>query len=90
MDAFIARKEGKEILVARKDNLNIEQQRGDIQAITRHDERKRELKRQGYEITHIPASSPEVKKIKKVKRVEIMKGGMFWRRRNEPNENRVG
>lgn len=74
MDAFIARKDDREILVVLKDDMVIERPKDKIRARARWFERKRELFGQKYEITHISSEAPEVKKIKKVKRVEIMKG----------------
>jgi len=72
MDAFIARKDDREILVARKDSMVIEDLGAELQAIERWHQRKAELKKQGYEIVHILSEAPEAKRVRKVKRVEIM------------------
>lgn len=76
MHAFIARDKetGEEIIVVWKDDMIILQYPDWHKASEKLNDVKIDFRREGREIIHIPSDAPEVKKARKVKRVEIMKG----------------
>ena len=70
MDSFIAIKKDKRITVSLDDKAIIERHKGRMQALIRFDDRKIELKKQGYRIQHVGVETTQGRRIERSEPVQ--------------------
>ena len=70
MDSYIAIKKDKRIVVSLDDKAVIERHKRRINALTRFDARKDELKKQGYRIQHVGVETVQGRRIEKSEPVQ--------------------
>jgi len=70
MDSFVAIKKDKQITVSLDNKAVIERHKGRMQALIRFDDRKIELKKQGYRIQHVGVETIQGRRIEQSKPIQ--------------------